>query len=312
MSPSLLACPRCHTSLDVDGHDSVQCGHCGKDFHKAADGFWDFRDGDAFVDWFADDERAMATFRSTSQTIESHGSRRLIDAYLAPLLVRLGIQPGSARGLSDGCGIGVDVERLTDLGYEMWGGDPGARSEFWQERRCAAQLLRFNGVALPFASGAFDFVFSDGVLEHVGVRTDVHPRLSDRAQLDEERAQYCREIERVLRPGGYAIIAAPNRLFPVDFFHGGRPAPGGVSVRFHPPSDPFLVSAGDVERWFGRVGCGTRSLSLSNFFNLTPLASRGMLPRLVERSWSLAVAVCPPSLSARFSPYFVSLVGKPA
>jgi SAM-dependent methyltransferase len=50
--------------------------------------------------------------------------------------------------------------------------------------------------SLPFADGSFDVVFSHEVLEHV----------------QDDRAA-CREMARVLRPGGRAVIFVPNRLY---------------------------------------------------------------------------------------------------
>src|SRR5690606_30971772 len=52
---------------------------------------------------------------------------------------------------------------------------------------------------LPYPDDAFDLVLSHEVLEHVA---------------DDGLA--AREIARVLRPGGRAIIFAPNRLYPFE------------------------------------------------------------------------------------------------
>jgi len=67
------------------------------------------------------------------------------------------------------------------------------------DQRVAGRNLPFvqAGELLPFTSGTFDLVISNHVVEHVD-QPDVH--LS--------------EIHRVLRPGGVAYLATPNRLWP--------------------------------------------------------------------------------------------------
>jgi SAM-dependent methyltransferase len=55
------------------------------------------------------------------------------------------------------------------------------------------------GENLPFASGSFDFVFSNEVIEHVA---------NDRLALA--------EMVRVTRPNGRILIFCPNRWYPVE------------------------------------------------------------------------------------------------
>lgn len=56
----------------------------------------------------------------------------------------------------------------------------------------AADVERMDMLAIPCEAGSFDLVIANHVLEHVG---------------DDERA--VREIHRVLKPGGYAILQTP-------------------------------------------------------------------------------------------------------
>ena len=58
-------------------------------------------------------------------------------------------------------------------------------------------IERIEGVSLPFASGSFDIVIYNHVIEHVGDRAAQHRAL--------------REISRVLVPGGQLYLAVPNR-----------------------------------------------------------------------------------------------------
>jgi hypothetical protein len=67
-------------------------------------------------------------------------------------------------------------------------------------------LVRGDARALPFASGAFDFVYSHAVVEHLGSR--------------ERQARFLREALRVARKG--VLVTTPNRWHPVES-HTGLP-----------------------------------------------------------------------------------------
>jgi SAM-dependent methyltransferase len=59
------------------------------------------------------------------------------------------------------------------------------------------EFVEVDGTTLPFGDEAFDAVVSNHVLEHVGTVRD--------------QAHHLEEIRRVLRPGGVAYVAVPNR-----------------------------------------------------------------------------------------------------
>jgi hypothetical protein len=105
------------------------------------------------------------------------------------------------------------------------------------------------------------------------------------------------------------VVAAPNRLFPIDFFHGGRPFLG-LAARFHPPNEAFLASAGDVKRWLRNRPIESRAGPLANLFNTSFVGKQGLKGRLVELAWNLGVSIVPDELLAVLSPYFVLLVKK--
>lgn len=102
----------------------------------------------------------------------------------------------SARRVLDvGTGMGLYLQRLQE----------GPRVELavgteyeWARAREAAQssLVTVSAEPLPFPDDTFDLLLSHEVLEHVG-----------------DDALALREIVRVLRPGGRAVIFVPNRLW---------------------------------------------------------------------------------------------------
>lgn len=82
-------------------------------------------------------------------------------------------------------------ERITALGVT-----PGER---FRERYPAIRYVQGDALALPFADGEFDAVFSNAVIEHVG-----------------GRAQQRRFVEEALRVARRVFVATPNRWFPLE------------------------------------------------------------------------------------------------
>ncbi len=100
--------------------------------------------------------------------------------------------------LDAGCGLGLYMDRFRALGAQVHGVDID------RERVARAQSLGLNvavGSAerLPFADACVDVVWSHEVLEHL-----------------HDDAAAVREAHRVLRPGGYMVIYAPNRGYPFE------------------------------------------------------------------------------------------------
>jgi SAM-dependent methyltransferase len=110
---------------------------------------------------------------------------------------------GVRRVLDAGCGVGRHLLPLAREGFQTWGVDHEEPVlEVLQGRLAAAglraPLLRANLAFLPLAGGAFDLVVSINVINH-----------GDAAAF---RA-YCRELDRVLRPGGELFIYVSHRDF---------------------------------------------------------------------------------------------------
>ena len=103
-----------------------------------------------------------------------------------------------AFGEGDGCGtlnffeeLYPWPERITAVGLQ--GGD-----EF-RARYPHVSYVQGDACALPFEDGAFDIVFSNAVIEHVG---------------DRERQR--KLVSEALRVGRRVFITTPNRQFPIE------------------------------------------------------------------------------------------------
>jgi SAM-dependent methyltransferase len=98
-----------------------------------------------------------------------------------------------------GCGVGTDGSRFLEGGARYLGLDQSGVAV--QTARKTFDMLGLGGVvvqgdatALPFETGAIDFVYSNGVLHHIP---------------DTDGA--VREIHRVLRPGGRCLVMLYHR-----------------------------------------------------------------------------------------------------
>ena len=150
---------------------------------------------------------------------EVSGGRHIAKEYLPKLFTELGID-SKAKVLDVGCGIGIMVETLREIGYDAYGLEPGGR---FNEIEPVKKQFIHNCYADEYAKSGkyntFDVVMSFGVIEHVGT-IDGHASLSP--NFLEYRFQFIEDQVRLLKPGGFLIVMGPNRLFPFDFQHGSH------------------------------------------------------------------------------------------
>jgi SAM-dependent methyltransferase len=107
--------------------------------------------------------------------------------------------PPTARVLDLGCGTGEVSAQLIRLGYEVWGLDIAEPMVRYARDRCRSNRFRVGDMErLPFPDDTFDAVVCLGVIEYLAA--------DDRA---------LREIWRVLRPGGTAVISTPSAISPL-------------------------------------------------------------------------------------------------
>ncbi len=179
--------------------------------------------------------------------------------------------------LDIGCGLGTYVRRFRDFSPHVYGLDVDAPRVIEGARRGTPNLAVSAAEHLPFRDETLDVVVLNEVIEHVG---------DDRAAL--------REAVRVLRPGGAAVIYAPNRLWPFEthgvylgrrYMFGNIPLvnylPGPLRRRLVPHARAYL--ARDIRRLTQGLPADTlvHGYVFPGFDNIAARAPR--LARLLRR-----------------------------
>jgi ubiquinone/menaquinone biosynthesis C-methylase UbiE len=120
--------------------------------------------------------------------------------FVARLDTGLGLVDGRFEKLLEiGYGSGLLMPTLAALTDELYGADlevepPGLRDKLSQLGVTPKQLVQADIQDLPFSDGLFDGVVAFSILEHL------KPHQLERA---------CREVARVLRPGGRFLVGCP-------------------------------------------------------------------------------------------------------
>ena len=266
----LLVCPRDRGPLEIEG-ETLRCseGHAYpyvdgipvlvvEDLEPTQPGYW------------ALPEQIEAVRRAEPPAVTGDA----VDPYVAELIVGthgnlyrhlsgglerypipdFPLPPGSGELLLDiGCNWGRWSISAARAGYRAVGIDPSFEA-IVAARRIARQLgvqARYavaDTRRLPFADGAFDVVFSYGVLQHLS-KADVTTAIG--------------EIARTVRPGGYSWVQMPNALGVRNLYQLAR-------RRFR-EGDRFEVRywrPAELARAFGAIG--PTALTTDGFFTLNP------------------------------------------
>ena len=243
---------------------------------------------------------------------QASGNERKTLNYLMPL-----VQSRGAQSVLDvGCGIGTMVRTFLDRGYSAYGVDLFGLHKHWRRLQLPAdRMFVIDPVTLqlPFRTGSLDFIFTLGVIEHVGTSNGLSHR---RADYHEVRQVWLRELYRVLKPGGSMLIAGPNRRFPADAAHDLDmvSAPWerwlsrklGVSVH-RTWGEYFLWTYDDIPVYLHGLPHAIEALSIKGFIEFS------RVPALVKPLVRFYVDRLPRALlHTGFNPWMMALVSKPA
>lgn len=134
-----------------------------------------------------------AALRGEPSYVWRAGQERRMEMIVAAAGERIG-----GHVLENGCGVGMYVGKLLDLGADV----AGLEYDFErasEARRISGKIVNAAGEHLPFPSLSFDLILSHEVLEHVS---------------DDRLA--AAEMVRALKPGGRAVIFCPNQGYPFE------------------------------------------------------------------------------------------------
>ncbi len=136
----------------------------------------------------------------------SHIWNHLLERKIGFITASLPKPPSAGLGLDLGCGLGQQCLTMNGKGYRVIGIDASyglAR----QARAAGAVVVTGDALQLPVRDAALDFVYTVGVLHHLPGRA--------------AQQAACREIARVLKPGGLLIVHETNPRNPLFRFYMG-------------------------------------------------------------------------------------------
>lgn len=194
------------------------------------------------------DKKLYETYREIEDTHWWFVGRRKI---VLDIFERFSLEKSTTKILDFGCNTGVLVGILQRDGWNISGSDISGEAIEYGQKRGIKNLSVADGVALPYMDASFDAVLCLDVLEHI-----------------EDDSFALKEIWRVLKPGGRAIIMVPA----FRFLWGVQDVVAHHYRRYSIKMINELVSNG---KW---------SIDFKSYFNflLFPLIA---IVRLLQRFW---------------------------
>lgn len=138
-------------------------------------------------------EEYAAWGKSTPEDLEEIGESKkdAFRAQLKPLLSQ--INPEGKKALDVGTGFGYLMQVAEEKGFAVWGLDPSPVQARSSSKKFPARVFQGDLSGAEYESDFFDVVFLTDVLEHL---PDPEGTL--------------KEIQRILKPGGWLFIISPD------------------------------------------------------------------------------------------------------
>jgi uncharacterized membrane protein YbhN (UPF0104 family) len=134
----------------------------------------------------------------------SHVWEHLLRGKLAMIESAFDADPGkNAMVLDLGCGLGRQSQEMIRRGYRVTGIDFSERLLRYAAKN-GVPVAAGDALRLPFADDSFDTVYTIGVLHHL--------------QGPNEQRAACREVQRILKPGGRFLVHESNPRNPLFRF----------------------------------------------------------------------------------------------
>jgi SAM-dependent methyltransferase len=201
----ILVCPCCKSYL-TESANGLNCSACRKEYAIDQHGYFSF-----IIDESYDPKQDL------QEAYCEHQKEYPIRVY-RQFLKKLICAEGSHVLLDVGCGLGTEVLEAQRDGYNAYGVDLPNIAPYWQRNgNDPSMFFTCNAVRIPLRSESFDFVWSLGVIEHIGTMPDTANLKNDYLQA---RREFATELIRVTKPGGRILLSCPNKAFPIDIHHG--------------------------------------------------------------------------------------------
>jgi len=211
--------------------------------------------------------------------------------YKEKLFSQLANECEGQRLLEIGCGLGIELAKLGQLGFDVTGIDLSTRAvqlsdNYLKRRKVKGRTLVQNAEKMAFSDDTFDVVYSSGVLQHT---PNIYNAIS--------------EIWRVLKPSGKVLIVLYHRNSWFYLLH----KLSRTKIEFEDEDAPIInaYTRTELKSLFSRF----RNVKIScEYFHPEHTKRQGLLPILFNSIFIPIMKVIPSVISRQFGWHLV-LVG---